>query len=158
MRGWRRGRLRTTTRRGAISWSCLPIALIDCGGSKLAIAGRPRVATEGFVFGLIFHSGLKHERRGCSMPHSETRWEYRLTHAFGLLVLQRLLPQSNRKPFGTADAVALKLNRRKQREQRFVSPFPPFAPVNLSVSNIVERLRVRPADQEPPRVAITEVF
>ena len=49
--------------------------LADCcreAGRFVRIGAR--VATEVFGFCLLIHAGVKPERRGCSLPPSETEW------------------------------------------------------------------------------------
>jgi hypothetical protein len=44
-------------------------------GAKTGTIACFRVAMKIFGFWLLIHEGLTHERRGCSLPHPEIRWD-----------------------------------------------------------------------------------
>jgi hypothetical protein len=44
-------------------------------GSSAATGIGSRNSTALFEFWVLIHASLKHKRRGCSMPHSETWWD-----------------------------------------------------------------------------------
>ncbi len=68
----------TGDRQGPVRFSKLLLGsgAFRGGYSSSAVIGiGSRAAAQVFGFCLLIHAGLKHERRGCSMPPSQTRWD-----------------------------------------------------------------------------------